>query len=143
MLRRLIAWIFRFDDRVGDPVDSTPLLPREGTFCISGPLSEDCQHRGPGVYYLYLGGEERPVYVGKSSNIRHRLRWHRYNLSQGSYPENPPIEQIRWQVIPMDTEPDAWRHEQREIRRIRPRWNGTGMSWKAIRARRQADKQAF
>lgn len=90
------------------------------------------------MYYLYVEGASAPVYVGKSKNVRHRLRWHRYHLYQGDYPENPPIECMHWEVLRFDTEPEAWRFEQQEIRRLKPRWNGTGMSRRAIKQRRTA-----
>jgi hypothetical protein len=105
---------------------------------LAGPLIDDCSYRGPGVYYLYLDGESAPVYVGKSKNVRHRLRWHRFHLQQGDYPENPPIEHVRWEAVRFDTEPEAWQFEQGEIRRLKPRWNGTGMSRRAIKQRRAA-----
>jgi predicted GIY-YIG superfamily endonuclease len=117
------------------PASPAPEIPAVD---LSGPLVDDCSYRGPGVYYLYLEGELAPVYVGKSKDVRHRLRWHRYHLQQGEYPENPPVERIRWEVLRFTSEPEAWQFEQQEIRRLNPRWNGTGMSRKAIKARKAA-----
>src|SRR5579884_244669 len=107
-LERLLGWLGRPDEprpRRGESAVASPVGPVP-TF--TGPLTEDSRHTGPGVYYLYLAGETAPVYIGKSKNVRHRLRWHRYHLQQGDYPENPPIEQLRWAIVPMATEPEAW-----------------------------------
>jgi predicted GIY-YIG superfamily endonuclease len=104
----------------------------------ASPLIEDCRHRGPGVYYLYVRGEVHPVYVGMARDVRHRLRKHRYNLQNGWYPENPPVHDVSYTVQPTTTEAEARRVERAEIRALRPRWNGTGMSETHVRRRKQA-----
>jgi predicted GIY-YIG superfamily endonuclease len=133
LLQRLLTRPSASSSEVPQP--PPPATPRGD---VAGPLTDDCRYAGPGVYYLYLTGESAPVYVGKSKNVRHRLRWHRYHLQQGNYPENPPIELMRWEALRFPTEPEAWQFEQQEIRRLKPRWNGTGMSRRAIKARRAA-----
>jgi excinuclease UvrABC nuclease subunit len=87
----------------------------------AGVLAEDdCVFPGPGVVYLYACGEDAPVYIGRAANLRHAIRWQRYQLSRQN---GPGTNEVRWEAVATASELEAVSLEQNELRRLRPRLN--------------------
>ena len=71
----------------------------------SGTFDDDCSWDGPGVYYVYIVGVDQPVHVGHTADVRHALRWTRYQLSRDD--QFPGLLSLRWEAVATSTQAEA------------------------------------
>jgi len=85
--------------------------------------------RAPGVY-LFKGRDGRVLYVGKSKDIRGRVKSYFYGDSRKQV-ENLLAEAVAVEGIPCGSELEALVAEARLIRAHEPRYNRRGKTWRA------------
>ena len=76
--------------------------------------------RQPGVY-LFYGKEKSPLYIGKSSDLRERVKNH---FNQPNYKDNLFISQVeKIGYIPLESEIEALILESQLIKKYQPKFN--------------------
>ena len=92
-----------------EQADHTPDARYSGTF------DDDCTWAGPGVYYVYIVGLNQPVQVAHTANVRHALRWARYQFSRDD--QFPELVSLRWEAVATSTDAEAAALNQQDVRR--------------------------
>jgi hypothetical protein len=87
---------------------------------FAGSFEDDCTYAGPGVYYVYVA--DRLVQVSQAANLRHALRWTRYELSRDDRRAIPALAHIRWEATATATQLEAAVLQKREVARLQPGW---------------------
>jgi hypothetical protein len=118
-------WLWGDPDRDDEGLAIAEALD-SATARLRGDLeNDDCASEGPGVCYLFLPGEERPFHLRQAANVRHAVRWLRYQLSRGDLADVRQVSGIQWEVAPTTTEADAHRLAAVDRERLQPRWDGS------------------